>query len=232
MSKIVWDAIGEHLYETGVDHGVLYTFNPNAAAGQTPYDSGVAWNGLTSVNENPSGADSNKQYADNIEYLNLIGLEEFGATIEAFTYPEEFEACDGSVEVAPGVYAGQQNRQTFGFSYRTLIGNDTLGTEKGYKIHLVYGAKAAPSGKDRQTVNENPEAVAFSWEITTTPVPLSGHKPIAHMVIDSTKVDADKLEDFLDILYGTDASGGSTATTPSLPLPDKVVELLTPATHP
>lgn len=214
MSKIVWDRAGEHFYETGVDHGVLYPTQSGV------YGKGVPWNGLTSVSESPSGADSNAQYADNIKYLNLISAEEFGATIEAFTYPEEFEVCDGSAAPVPGVTIGQQTRRPFGLSYRTLIGNDLEGTEYGYKIHLIYGATASPSSRDYGTVNDSPEAITFSWEITTTPVEVSGYKPTASMVIDSTKVSASNMAKLERILYGSESS------EPRLPMPDEVIKVL------
>lgn len=214
MAKITWDDIGQHLYETGVDHGVLYV------SGSTGYGKGVAWNGLTNVTESPSGAESNAQYADNIKYLDLVSAEEYGLTIEAFTYPDEFSACDGSAEIAPGVTVGQQNRAKFGFVYRTLIGNDTNGQEHGYKLHLVYGAQAAPSERAYQTVNDSPEAITFSWEVSTTPVPVPDHKPASAVVIDSTKIDKTKLAAFEDILFGSETK------EPRLPLPAEVITLL------
>lgn len=219
MAKLKWDQTGERLYETGVDRGVLYVYDTEGSK----YGTGVAWNGLTAVNETPSGAESNPQYADNIKYLDLYSAEEFGATIEAFTYPAEFEECDGSAELVKGVTIGMQNRKMFGFSYRTMIGNDTEGTDHGYKLHLVYGAKASPSEKSRSTVNDSPEAVAFSWEVTTTPVNVEGFKPTAHLVIDSTKADSTKLKALEDKLYGDDSSGEAT-----LPLPDEVKTLMSP----
>ena len=219
MAKLVWDQTGERLYETGVDRGVLFVYDTDG----NEYGTGVPWNGLTAVNETPSGAESNPQYADNIKYLDLYSAEEFGATIEAFTYPEEFEECDGSAELARGVTIGMQNRKMFGFSYRTLVGNDTEGTDHGYKLHLVYGAKASPSEKNRSTVNDSPEAVTFSWEVTTTPVNVAGFKPTAHLVIDSTKADPTKLAELEKKLYGDDSTGQST-----LPLPDEVKTLMTP----
>lgn len=221
--RIVWDKVGERFFETGLDRGVLYPMGDDSQ-----YAGGVAWNGLTAVNESPSGAESNPQYADNIKYLNLVSAEDFGATIEALTYPPEFEACDGTVEVAPGVTIGQQARKVFGLSYRTLIGNDVQGQELGYKIHLVYGALAAPSEKNRQTVNDSPEAVAFSWEVSTTPADVPGHKPTAHLTIDSTKTDPEKLKALEDILYGKDAVSepSSEAVAPRLPMPAEVIALL------
>lgn len=214
MTALTWDKVGDRLYETGIDRGVLYI--PNGAG---VYDIGYAWNGLTSVNESPSGAESSKQYADNIVYLNLTSVEEFNATIEAFTYPDEFGQCDGTAEPTPGVSIGQQSRKTFGFVYRTLLGNDLQGTDYGYKIHLVYGCKAAPSEKPYATVNDSPEAIPFSWEITTTPVDVTGHKPTASLVIDSTKVDSTTLQALEDLLYGT------AGTDPSLPMPDDVIAM-------
>ena len=215
MSQIVWDEIGKRLYETGVDRGVLY---PQDNTGSYPL--GVAWNGLSSVTESPSGAEPTPIYADNIKYLNLMSKEEFGASIEAYTYPEEFEECDGSAEIAPGVSIGQQSRKLFGLSYRTKIGNDIEGDRLGYKIHLVYGALAAPSERAYQTINETPEAITFSWEITTTPVSVGNFEPTASLTIDSTKVDEAKLEALEDILYGTAEEEAR------LPLPDEVITLI------
>jgi len=216
MAELEWDKDGERLYETGVDHGVLY---PRDDAGG--YADGVAWNGLTAVNETPSGAEATPQYADNIKYLNLTSNEEFGATIEAFTYPDEFAECDGSAEPTPGVKFGQQPRRGFGFSYRTLLGNDVLGNRYGYKIHLVYGAMAAPSEKARATVNESPEATPFSWEVTTTPTNVGtvagvNYAPTAHVEIDSTKVSPAGLAALEDAIYGT------AGTDPRLPTPAEV----------
>lgn len=221
--RIVWDKLGERLYETGTDHGVLY---PQDKLGT--YPKGVAWNGLIGVSEAPTGAEANAKFADNIKYLNLLSNEEFAATIEAYTYPDEFAVCDGSVEPEPGVIVGQQPRRTFGFAYRTLVGNDTEGTELGYKLHLVYGALASPSAKAYGTINESPDAVTFSWEVTTTPVAIDGLKPTATLVIDSTKVDAAKLKAFETVLYGVDADeeGSVTAVPARLPLPDEVISLL------
>lgn len=216
--NLEWDQVETRQYETGVDHGVLFPWDSTK---QTPgYGDGVAWSGLTGVTESPSGADANTLYADNIEYLNLTAAEKFGATIEAYSYPDEFAECDGSAELAPGVTIGQQTRKMFGFAYRTKIGND-VNDEAGYKIHLVYGAKAAPSERAYATVNDSPEAITFSWEISTTPVAVAGYKPTAHVEIDSTKTDATKLAAFLAILYGT----GNTAAR--LPLPNEVKTLLT-----
>lgn len=218
MAKLVWDKTGERFYETGVDQGVLYLLGEGGT-----YDTGVPWNGLVSVSESPSGAESNPQYADNIKYLNLISAEEFSATVEAFTYPDEFGECDGSAEPTPGVSIGQQTRKMFGMCYRTKIGNDTDGQDHGYKLHLIYGAQAAPSEKSYQTVNDSPEPITFSWEITTTPVNVTGYKPTASLVIDSTKVDAGKLAELEKKLYGDESAG-----TATLPLPDEVITLLTP----
>lgn len=221
MTELKWDQTGDRLYETGVDHGVLYLLNNSGV-----YDSGFAWNGLTTVTESPSGAESNKQYADNIAYLNLKSAEEFGATVEAFTYPDEFAQCDGTA-VVNGVQIGQQNRRSFGLSYRSLIGNDVEGQDYGYKLHLVYGCDAAPSEKAYATVNDSPEAINFSWELTTNPVAVSGtnpvtgkpFKPTAILTIDSTDVDADALAALEAIIYG---SAGADAR---LPLPDEVLAL-------
>lgn len=210
MSKIVWDAVGEHKYETGIDHGVLYPIN----ASNNTYDNGVAWNGLTSVSETPSGAESNAQYADNIKYLDLLSAETFGATIACFTYPKEWEECDGSVSPVEGVNVYQQARKTFGLSYRTKIGND-VNPDLGYKLHLVYGAKATPSERAYNTVNESPEALNFSYTISTTPVEVPGYKPTALITIDSTKYTTDeakaRLTTLENILYGTDSTPGSPA---------------------
>ena len=216
MAILTWDNVGERLYETGVDRGVLYT--PNNGV----YDSGVAWNGLVSVTESPSGAEATAQYADNIKYINLVSAEEFAATIEAYTYPEEFEKCDGSAELTPGVTIGQQARVPFAFSYRTKVGNDAAGLDFGYKIHIVYGAQAAPSERSYGSINESPEPVTFSWEISTTPVPVTGFKPSATATIDSTKVDPTKLAAFEKILYGGTAAGED----PTLMLPDAIDVLL------
>lgn len=212
--KLKWDQIGEHFYETGVDHGVLYP-----SLGKT-YANGVAWNGLTAVNETPSGADANDSYADNIKYLSLRAAEDFGATIEAFTYPKEFEICDGSAEIAPGVLIGQQNRRAFGFSYRTLMGNDVSGQDYGYKLHLVYGCTASPSERSYSTVNESPEPLTFSWELSTVPVDVPGFKPTAILTIDSTACRKSALRKLEDILYGTDT------TAARLPLPEEVISIM------
>lgn len=213
MTALAWDQVGQRLYETGVDHGVLY---PNPVGGV--YALGIAWNGLTTVTESPSGAEATPQYADNIKYLNLISYEDFGGTIEAFTYPVEWGQCDGSYAPSVGIAIGQQGRKTFGLSYRTKVGNDT-DPDAGYKLHLVYGAQAAPSEKAHTTVNDTPEAMTFSWEFSTTPVAVSGQKPTAVMTIDSTKVLGANLAALETILYGT------VGVDPRLPLPDEVIAL-------
>lgn len=215
MPKLVWDKVSEHLYETGVDHGVLYRLDQNKQ-----YKNAVVWNGLTGITESPSGADETKLWADNIKYVSLRAAEEFGGTIEAYTYPDEFAECDGSVALVPGVYAGQQNRAGFGLSYRTVLGNDTDLNEHGYKLHLVYGCSCSPSEKSYSTINDSPDAITFSWEFSTTPVEVKGHKPTACIVIDSTKVDATKLQDLEDALYGTEQADAY------LPMPDEVITLL------
>ena len=212
MSKIKWDQTGERYYETGVSKGVLYPYANNA------YANGVAWNGLINVSESPEGAEATPLYADNIKYLNLMSAEEFKATIEAYTYPDEFAACNGEASLEQGVSIGQQKRSQFGLSYQTKIGND-VDSELGYKIHLVYGALAAPSEKAYATVNDSPEAITFSWEISTTPVEVPGFKPTASLVIDSTKVDPTKLAEFEKKLYGDDTNEAA------LPLPSEVAAL-------
>lgn len=199
MTRLVWDATGEHFYETGVKNGVLYVQENGA------YPAGVAWNGLSSVSEKPSGSEANPIYADDMKYLNLFSAEEFGATVEAYTYPNEFAQCDGSATLATGVEIGQQTRKTFGMCYRTVFGNDTELNEYGYKLHMIYGAKASPSEKSYQTINDSPEAITLSWEVTTTPVTVAGFKPTASLVITSTEANAAKLKDLEAILYGTDA---------------------------
>lgn len=226
MSKIVWDQTGERLYETGVDRGVLY---PVSSTGQ--YTPGVAWNGLTGVTESPSGAEATDLYADNIKYLSMRSAETFGCTIEAYTYPDEFEQCDGSASLATGVSIGQQARKVFGFCYRTLLGNDVDGQDHGYKLHLIYGATASPSERPYATVNDSPEAITFSWEVSTTPVNVSGFKPTACVTIDSTKADPECLAALEEILYGKDAGAEGTpaAVDPRLPLPDEVKTIMTSA---
>lgn len=213
MVVLTWDNVGERQYETGVDRGVLYI--PTGGV----YDIGYAWNGLVSVTESPSGAEATAQYADNIKYLNLVSAEEFGATIEAFTYPKEFAQCDGSATPEPGISVGQQPRKGFGLSYRTRVGNDVIGTDAGYKLHLVYGALAAPTEKAFTTINDSPEAITFSWEITTSPVTVTGLKPTSILTIDSTKVDPAALLILENALYGT------AGTSPRLPLPDEVIAI-------
>lgn len=222
MSKIVWDKTGERFYETGVKRGVLY---PQVGG---VYPKGVPWNGLTAVTESPSGAEPTPLYAGDIKYANLMSNEEFAATIEAYTYPDEFAKCDGSAEVAEGVTIGQQSRDPFGMSYVSTIGNDTEGAGHGYKLHIIYGALAAPSEKAYATINDSPEAITFSWEASTTPVDVPGFKPTATIVIDSTKVDATKLKAFEEILYGKNptAENGSDGKEPRLPLPEEVITLL------
>ena len=220
MSRITWDNAGERYYETGVKMGVLYPIQTGGV-----YNKGVAWNGLTAVTESPSGAEATALYADDIKYLNLMSSEEFGATIEAYTYPDEFAECDGSAALTDGVMIGQQKRKTFGLCYRTTVGNDVDGNDYGYKLHLVYGCLAAPSEKAFSTINDSPEAITFSWEVSTTPVNVKGFKPTSQITIDSTKVNKDKLSALEDILYGKNGDGGS-ATEPRLPLPDEVAELM------
>lgn len=214
MSKLVWDQAGERFYETGVSQGVLYVQEGGA------YPKGVAWNGLTAITESPSGAEATPLYADDIKYLNLMSAEEFGATIEAYTYPDEFMACDGSAALTEGVYIGQQTRKAFGLCYRTVLGNDTDSNGYGYKLHLIYGAMAAPSEKAYATINDSPEAVTFSWEVTTTPVSVEGFKPTASVTIDSKKVNAEKLAALEAILYGSDDAEAR------LPLPDEIITLM------
>ena len=216
MSKIVWDAIGEHTFETGVRNCVLYLKDAEGA-----YSNGVAWNGLTSVSESPEGAEPTDLYADDIKYLTLMSAENFKATIEAYTYPVEFEECDCSATIAKGVVIGQQSRKPFGLCYRTAIGNDTDGNEHGYKLHIVYGCQASPSEKQYSTINDSPEAITFSWEVSTTPVNVTGKKPTATLIIDSTKTDKAKLTALEAILYGSEQ------TEPRLPLPDEIATLMT-----
>ena len=214
MAKLIWDDIGEKIYETGVKNGVLYLQN----AGK--YDKGVAWNGLTAVTESPSGAEPTNLYADDIKYISLYSAEEFGATIEAYTYPEEFAECDGSAAIADGVYIGQQARKPFGLAYKTTVGNDTEGAAHGYKLHLLYGCMASPSEKAFSTINDSPEAITFSWEITTTPVNVAGYKPTACITIDSTKTDKTKLTALEEKLFGTDDA------EPMMPLPDEIATMM------
>jgi hypothetical protein len=214
MAPLTWDQVGDKVFETGVDRGVLYI--PDAAG---VYNAGFAWNGLTTVTESPSGADANPSYADNIKYLNLISAEEFGGTIEAYTYPDEFAQCDGTVTPQPGVAVGQQSRKQFGLCYRTKVGNDVDGVDFGYKLHLVYGALAAPSEKAYATINDSPEALSFSWDFTTTPAPVTGYKPTSLIIVDSTVVDPADLASLETLLYG------AAATPAALPTPDAVIAL-------
>lgn len=213
--RLEWDKTGEKLYETGVSQCALYVQGDGGT-----YPKGVAWNGITAINESPSGAEANPIYADNITYLNLISMEEFGATIEAYTYPEEFNVCDGTAEIAKGVTIGQQKRKTFGLCYKTIVGNDTDSNEHGYKLHIIYGALAAPSEKNYETVNDSPDAITFSWEVSTTPVNVNGNKPTASLTIDSTKVNKEKLAKLEDILYG------SAEADSRLPLPDEIATVM------
>ena len=225
MSKLIWDAIGERLYETGTKQGVLYP-QVNGA-----YPLGVAWNGLTGFTQSADGGEATDMWADDIKYLSIRSTENFKGTIEAYTYPDEFAECDGSAQPVPGVTIGQQNRKPFGFSYVTTIGNDTEYNDYGYKIHLVWGATAAPSEKSYQTINDSPEAITFSWEIDTTPVVVTGYKPTAHMEIDSTKFKSEsqkaKLTALEAAIWGTDGAGSGQGTDPYLPLPDAVIAMLT-----
>ena len=220
MPRITWDDTSKRLYETGVKMGVVYPIQSGGA-----YTKGVAWNGLTAVTESPSGAEATALYADDIKYLNLMSNEEFSATIEAYTYPDEFAECDGSAELAKGVMIGQQKRKTFGLCYRTTLGNDVEGNDYGYKLHLVYGCLAAPSEKAYSTINDSPEAITFSWEVSTTPVAVTGFKPTSQITIDSTKVNTSKLSALENVLYGTNADG-DTGAEPRLPLPDEVATLM------
>ena len=214
MSKLVWDTTGERYYETGVKNGVLYVQTGGA------YPNGVAWNGLTAVTESPSGAEATPLYADDIKYLNLMSNEEFSCTIEAYTYPDEFMECDGSATLVEGVMLGQQTRSTFGLCYRTSLGNDTEGVDHGYKLHLIYGCLASPSEKAYSTINDSPEAITFSWEVNTTPVEVTGHKPTSCITIDSTKVDPGKLAALEKVLYG------DTEAEPRLPLPNEITSIM------
>lgn len=223
-NKIVWDKASERFYETGVKNVVLYTQTAGV------YNDGCAWNGVTAITESPSGAESTALYADDIKYLNLISNEEFGATIEAYTYPSEFEKCDGTADLVSGVSIGQQKRETFGLSYRTVLGNDTDGNDYGYKLHLIYGCKASPSERAYSTISDSPEANTFSWELSTTPVSVSGFKPTSCITIDSTKCDKTMLAALETILYGKDPTqtNGDDGVAPRLPLPDEVKTLMTP----
>lgn len=215
MPKLEWDKTGERLYETGVKMGVLYPMDEKGE-----YPKGVAWNGLTGVTESPSGAEPTPLYADDIKYLNLLSAEDYGATIEAYMYPDEFKECNGEAELVTGVSLGQQKRKQFGFSYRTIIGNDVDNNNYGYKLHLIYGAMAAPSEKGYTSVSDNPDAITLSWELTTTPVNVTGHEPTAHVEIDSTKIDGNKLKKLEDVLYGSDQKEAR------LPLPDEIKTIL------
>lgn len=241
MAKLVWDKTGEHIFETGVDHGVLYVVDDNATSSDDfgKYGTGVVWNGLTTVSENPSGAEPTALWADNIKYLNLMSAEDFACTIEAYTYPEEFMQCDGSEQLTDGVYIHQQKRKMFGFTYRSRIGNDEVGDDLGYKIHIVYGCLASPSERSYATVNDSPEAITFSWEVNTTPVEIKDitvggttrhFRPTAYLEIDSREFkDASKakLDALENILYGTDGTGSGSGTDPKLPLPNKVYSIIT-----
>lgn len=216
MTRLDWDKVGERFFETGIDRGVLYIPNVSGV-----YASGVAWNGLTTVTEKPTGADSNPIYADNVKYLNLTAAEQFGATIDAFTYPKEFAQFDGSVVISAGVALGQQHRRSFGLSYRTRLGNDIDGSDLGYKLHLVYGCQAAPSDRAYATINDKPDALHFSWNLTTTPVAVTGYKPTSLLTINSTEVDAGALTTLENALWGTTGAGG----VAHLPLPDEVIAM-------
>lgn len=224
MSKLVWDKTGERTYETGVKNGVLYLKGSDGT-----YSNGVAWNGLTAVTESPSGAEPTPLYADDIKYLNLLSTEEFAATVEAYTYPDEFAECDGFASLTDGVTIGQQTRKQFGMCYKTTLGNDVDGNGYGYKLHMIYGCLAAPSEKAYATMNDSPEAITFSWEVSTTPVNVSDHAPTATITIDSTKVDSSKLAALEVILYGKDptTSGGNDGVNPRLPLPDEIATIMT-----
>lgn len=218
MTGIVWDETGKHFFETGVDHGVLYTVDEKGE-----YKDGVAWNGLVTITESPSGAEATAQYADNTKYLNMYSAEELGVTIEAFTYPDEFAECDGTLSPTPGVYLGQQDRKAFGLCYRTKVGSDTAGNDAGYKLHLLYGCKASPSERAYGTINDSPEAITFSWEVSTTPVPIGGeYKPVSLITIDSRTANKEKLKTLEDMLYGTSTGAGG----PVLPKPDVVISTM------
>ena len=215
MAKLVFNNVGERLFETGVKNGVLYVMGEDGA-----YENGVVWNGLTAVTESPSGAETTPLYADDVKYVVIYAAEEFGATVEAYTYPEEFEQCDGSASISEGITIGQQTRKSFGMCYKTSVGNDVQGQDFGYKIHIIYGAKAAPSEKSYSTINDSPEAVTFSWELSTVPVPVEGFNPTATMVIDSTRVPSEKMKLIEDKLYGTESEEAT------LPLPNELLALL------
>ena len=215
MAKLVFNGVGDRLFETGVKKGVLYVMGDE---GQ--YENGVVWNGLTAVTEKPTGAETTNLYADDVKYVVIHGAEEFEATIEAYTYPEEFEACDGSAALLEGVNVGQQERKTFAFCYKTSLGNDVQGQSFGYKLHIIYGCKAKPSEKSYSTINDSPEAVTFSWDVSTTPVPVEGMNPTATLIVDSTRVEPEKLKKLEDKLYGTEEA------EPTLPLPNEVKQLL------
>lgn len=214
-AALVWDESGDRLYETGVDHGVIYMRNDDGT-----YPKGAAWNGLTKVTESPSGAEATTLWADNLKYINLVSAEDFGCTIECYTYPDEFAACNGEVTVADGVTIGQQARASFGFSYRTKIGNDIKGDDYGYKIHLVYGCYAKPSSKDNSTTDDSPEAVTLSYEVSTTPINVDGMKPTAHLIVDSTKCPPEKLKQVETALYG------SSDKAAYLPLPKEIITMV------
>ena len=218
MAALVWDKTGERRIETGVDHCALYVYDPSTKT----YGKGVAWNGITAISEKPEGAEATDLYADNILYLSLLSAEKLKGTIEAYTYPDEFEACDGSAELTKGVNIGQQDRVAFGLAYRTKIGDDVAGQDRGYKLHILYGCKASPSEKGYKTVNDSPEAISFSWEISTTPVNVAGAKPTSLLTISSLDVDAGKLKSLEAKLFGADAQGGGQASEPKLLLPDEI----------
>lgn len=222
MSRLIWDKVGEHLYETGVDHAVLYLYDTAKQA----YVEGVAWNGITSVSESPTGGDNNDYYADNIKYLNIKSAEDFAATIGCYTYPDEWGVCNGEAEYVKGISFTQQTRATFGLCYRTKIGNDTENIDHGYKLHLIYGATSSPSSRDYNSINDNPDPAEFSFEIATTPVPVDGYKPTAHVIIDSTKIDLEELKKLEDVLYGTNGEGENAGTSARLPLPNEISEII------
>ena len=229
MAKLVWDDTGKHFYETGVDHGVLYTLDNNKE-----YKNAEVWNGLTSVTASPSGAEETKLWADNINYASLRSAESFGGTIEAYTYPDDFAECDGTAELVTGAYIGQQPRATFGLAYRTLVGNEVDLNDHGYKLHLIWGCSCSPSQKQYSTVNDSPEAISFSWEFTTTPVPVTGFKPTSEMTIDSRSVDSEDIKALEAQLFGVNAVEADVENEveavaevePWLPLPDTVISIL------